>query len=170
MTVTAPLSGTGAGSAPPPAASSDAALALARIEPPRYLPFTMRGNEDDRARRFARAMQDYSNGDYQRAATGLRRVLADDPEDVETNFFLGIALLMTDDVDGGIERLRAAIARGDSLFRQLASLDVAKALVRKGDLAAAERELNRTITFQGSHRSEASDLLHRLQLLRRSSR
>jgi tetratricopeptide (TPR) repeat protein len=170
MTVTAPLSGTGAGSAPPPAASSDAALALARIEPPRYLPFTMRGNEDDRARRFARAMQDYSNGDYQRAATGLRRVLADDPEDVETNFFLGIALLMTGDVDGGIERLRAAIARGDSLFRQLASLDVAKALVRKGDLAAAERELNRTITFQGSHRSEASDLLHRLQLLRRSSR
>jgi TolA-binding protein len=167
---TAPTSATREDSTPPPIAPSDTVLALARIEPPRYVPFTTRGAEDERARRFDRAMQDYSNGDYQRAATGLRRVLADDSGDVETNFFLGIALLMTDDVDGAIERFRAVIARGDSPFRQVASLDLAKALMRKGDLAAAEQELSRTITLPGTHQSDASDLRRRLQLLRRSSR
>jgi tetratricopeptide (TPR) repeat protein len=167
---TAPLSATPGASTPSSIASSDSILALARVEPPRYVPFTVRGSDDERARRFDRAMQDYSNGDYQRAATGLRRVLEDDSEDVEANFFLGIALLMTDDVDGAIECLRTTIAHGDSPFRQVASLDLAKALMRKRDLAASERELNRTIVLQGSHRSEASDLLRRLQLLRRSSR
>jgi hypothetical protein len=167
---TAPTSATREDRTPPPIAPSDTVLALARIEPPRYVPFTTRGAEDERARRFDRAMQDYSNGDYRRAATGLRRVLADESGDVETSFFLGIALLMTDDVDGAIERLRAVMARGDSPFRLMASLDLAKALIRKGDLAAAEQELNRTITLPGSHQSDASDLLRRLQLLRRSSR
>jgi len=167
---TAPTSATPRDGIPPPIAPSDTVLALARIEPPRYVPLTTRGAEDERARRFDRAMQDYSSGDYQRAATGLRRVLADDSGDVETSFFLGIALLMTDDVDGAIERFRAVMARGDSSFRQVASLDLAKALMRKGDLAAAEQELNRTITLPGSHQSDASDLLQRLQLLRRSTR
>jgi hypothetical protein len=158
------------GKSAPSIPSTDAVLELARIDPPRYVPFTVRGAGDDRAGRFDRAMQDYSNGNYERAAIGLRRVLADDSEDVETNFFLGIALLMTDDVDRGIERLRVTIALGESSFRELASLDLGKVLIRKGDLAAAERELNRTITLQGSHRSEASDLLRALQALRRSSR
>jgi len=154
----------------PPAASPDAVLALARIDPPRYVPFTVRGADDERSRRFGRAMQDYSNADYQRAATGLRRVLTDGSEDVETDFFLGIALLMSDEVDAAIERLRATIAHGESPFRQVASLDLAKALMRKGDLAGAERELNRTITLPGSHRSEANGLLQKLQALRRGLR
>jgi tetratricopeptide (TPR) repeat protein len=161
--------------APPPVARAPMApaesiQALAAIDPPRYVPFAVRGADDERSRRFESAMRNYVAGDYRRASIGLRRMLADDPSDVEANFFLGIALLMTDDVDGAIQRLRQTVAQGASPFQQTASFDLSKALMRKGDLDAAEQELSRTIDLPGSHGADASNLLKQLRALRSGPR
>ncbi len=138
-------------------------VALARIEPPPYIPFRLRGNSESTA--FDRAMRDYADGDYAAASRGLRRALVDAPDDVATNFFLGVSLMMIDDADGAAARLRKTVQLGDSPFEQLADLYLAKALIRRGDLAGARRELTKTAKLPGSHAKEATDLLQELQPL-----
>jgi TolA-binding protein len=143
-------------------------VALGRIEPPPYLPFTLRGDSQSAA--FDRAMRDYVDGDYAAASRGLRRALVDTPDDVATNFFLGVSLMMIDDADGAAARLRKTMQLGDSPFEQLADLYLAKALIRRGDLPGARRELLKTAKLPGGHAKEASDLLQQLQSLENRTR
>src|SRR5262245_20309942 len=133
-----------------PAAIAPAILALARIDPPKYVALELRGDEP--APGFAAAMRAYAAGDYAAAASGLRRIARAGRPDVETDFFLGVSLLMSSDeaaAADAIDPLRRVIAHGDSPYRQLASLYLGKALIRRGDLDGADAEWERTRTLPG---------------------
>ena len=89
-------------------------VALARIDPPPYIPFQLRGDSQSTA--FDRAMRDYADGDYAAASRGLRRALVDAPDDVPTNFFLGVSLMMIGDAGGAVARLQKTVQLGDLPF------------------------------------------------------
>lgn len=145
---------------------SPAILALGKIDPPRYVALELRGAEG--ASGFDEAMRAYAAGRYTAAADGLRRVRRKEPGNRQVDFFLGVSLLMISDAaaDGdAIESLRRVASGGDS-YRQLASLYLGSALVRRGDLDGADAEWERTRQLPGAHADDAALLLHRLRSAR----
>jgi len=142
-----------------PSTLSPALLALATVNPPRYVASEARGPQPAG---FAEAMRAYSAEDYAAATTRLRLVQLSDRADVQVNFFFGVSLLMSArsiDVPEAIEPFTRVVTSGDATYRQLASLYLGKAHIRLGRLAAAEREWERTQTLPGTHAREAGDLL-----------
>src|SRR5262249_17332845 len=106
--------------APPPVAAApaptpQAILALAPIDPPRYVSLALRGAEG--APGFAEAMRAYAAGDYAGAAARLRRVRrSGGAADLETDFFFGVSLLMSSDAAADVEAidpLRRVVSQGD---------------------------------------------------------
>jgi predicted Zn-dependent protease len=146
------------------ARSHDALIAMARVDPPRDAPLAIR--TDDVPPFFNEAMAAYSARKYAAAADGLRRVITSEPDDVHANFFLAVSLLMTDDVDEAIDRLRQVIGSGDSPLRRTAGILMAKALIRTGDLNGAERELQEVSDAGGTRATDAANLLRRLRAAR----
>jgi len=149
----------------PQPASVPSLIELAQVRPPDYVPSTLRGAEDEATQRFRAAMRHYVKGDYAAAIPGLRASLKLDPQAIETNFFLGICYLMTDQTDAAIERLRRTVALGDSPYLEDAHLYLAKCHLRKDDAPAAWAELNITLQLQGEHEKEARELLQQVERL-----
>jgi hypothetical protein len=171
--------GPSAAAASAPAADSAAApapalVALARIEPPAFLSLTRRGPSTP----FDTAMARYAAGDYEAAARQLRPLIATAADRAPVRFFLGVSLLMTAQgpspqpgtLEDGIGELRQTIALGDTPYRATASLLLAKALIRAGDLDAAARQLERTTAMGGDAGAEAQALADRLRSARASQR
>jgi predicted negative regulator of RcsB-dependent stress response len=65
--------------------------------------------------------------------------------------------------------LRATIALGDSAYLEEAHLYLAKAFLRRNDLAAAEAQLKTLIQLRGSGSGEAQRLLTQLERLKNRS-
>jgi tetratricopeptide (TPR) repeat protein len=157
----------------PPAAPEAAAPAanpssaqLARFEPPRYEPLTLRGMPDEATARFQRGMEHYRKGEYERAVEHLRIAAGLDPEAAHAQFFLGISLLVLKQDDAAIDRLRRTIALGDSPYLEEAHFYLAKAFLRRNDIGAAETELKKLIQLRGSGSGEAKRLLTQVQKLK----
>jgi tetratricopeptide (TPR) repeat protein len=160
----------------PPAAPATAPVAagpsiaqLARFEPPRYEPLTLRGTPDEATARFQRGMEHYRKGDYARAAEDLRVASTLDPDAAHSRFFLGIAHLLLKQDDAGIDRLQATIALGDSPYLEDAHFYLAKAFLRRQDSRAAETQLKKLIQLGGSRTNEARGLLAQIQKLNERS-
>ena len=154
-----------------PSHSSVSSLtALGAIEPPRYVPVALRGNEDEATRKFQLAMQGYLKGNYAAAILGLRAALKLDPDATDARFYLGICYLLTDQTDRATAELRQTIALGDSPYLEGAHFFLAKAHLRKSEFAAAEDELIKVAGSHSSYRTEAAKLLDRIQTLRESQR
>ena len=170
--VLAPSEPPGSPSSPPaavrtPAARSPEILALAKIDPPRYVALELRGAES--APGFDKAMRSYAAGNYAAAADGLRRVRRKGPADPQVDFFLGVSLLMTNDpvADAeALEPLRRVVSTGSSPYRQLASLYLGAALVRRGDLDGAEAEWEQAGRLPGTRGADAASQLQRLRSAR----
>jgi tetratricopeptide (TPR) repeat protein len=142
---------------------------LARVEPPRYEPLTLRGAPDDATARFQRGMERYRKADYRGAVDNLRAAAALDPDSAHIAFFLGISHLMLGQDSAAIDRLRATIAIGDSPYFEDAHLYLAKAFLRRKDLGAAETELKKLIQLHGSGSGEARRLLTQVERLKEPS-
>jgi len=142
---------------------------LARFDPPTYTPVVLRGAQDDATRKFGVAMKYYQQGDYARAITGLREAAKLNPQDPGTIFFLGVSLLLADQTDDGIAVLQQSVALGDTPYLEEAHYYVAKAFLRKSDLAAAEAELQKTVQLKGDLESKAQELAKAIQALHRPS-
>lgn len=129
---------------------------LARVEPPRYLPLTMRGQAPDPA--FDEAMAFYARARYAEAAERLAPLVERDPQ---SRFFRGVALLMAGDGEAiaELERTAALEARPWSVA---ARYFLAKAHLRRKDVAAARRELALVVAAEGAYASEARRLLGEL--------
>jgi tetratricopeptide (TPR) repeat protein len=138
---------------------------LARVEPPRYEPPTLRNVPDEATARFLRAMERYGAADYARAVEGLRSAAKLDPDAPHIRFFLGVSHLMLGEDGAAIDRLRATIALGDSPYLEEAHWYLAKAYLRRKDLGAAESELKTLIQLRGRGSDEASRLLTQLERL-----
>jgi tetratricopeptide (TPR) repeat protein len=150
----------------PPPQSGPTLEQLARVEPPRYEPLRLRGVPDDATKRFQRGMEHYRKADYARAADELRAAAHLDPDGPHIPFFLGISHLMLNDDDAAIDRLQATTALGDSAYLEEAHWYLAKAFLRRKDLAAAEAELRRLVQLRGSRSGEAQRLLTQVERLK----
>jgi tetratricopeptide (TPR) repeat protein len=142
---------------------------LARVEPPRYEPLTLRGASNQATQRFQRGMERYSKADYRGAVADLHAAAELDPDAPHINFFLGISHLMLGQDDVAIDRLRATIALGDSPYLEEAHFYLAKAFLRRKDLDAAEGQLKELIQLRGSESGEARRLLTQVERLKERS-
>jgi tetratricopeptide (TPR) repeat protein len=131
---------------------------LARVEPPLYLPLTLRGPRDEAAERFEAAMQHYMERDYAGAIPGLTAAADLNPKAAHITFFLGICHLLADRPDAGIDWLQKTIALGDSPYLEEAHFYAAKARLRQGNIPAAQEELLRTIERRGQLEADARKL------------
>lgn len=140
---------------------------LAQVQPPPYVPATLRGPEDEARRQFRQAMQHYLKGDFQAAIPELRSAYRLDPKAPNIGFYLGACLLLTNDTDGAIKQLRAVTALGETPYLEEAHFYLAKAYLRKADLNGAQAEFNKTIQLQGERQKEAQELLDQIEILRK---
>jgi len=145
--------------------SRESLLALTRVEPPAFVPLTLRSADAPQA--FDDGMAAYAAQKYQDAAKALERVVAAKPGDVQANFYLAVSLLMTDDVGRAIDRLHVVLDAGDTPFRQTATILLAKGLIREGNLDEAERQLEETSRQSGARAAEARTMLDSLRAARR---
>jgi tetratricopeptide (TPR) repeat protein len=152
---------------PAPKARSEASLLeLARVEPPRYEPRTLRGAPDEATARFQRGMEQYRKGDYAAAVADLRAAAELDPDAAHVRFFLGISYLMLGQDHAAIDSLRAVIAHGDSAYLEDAYLYLAKAFLRRKDFRAADTQLKKLIQLRGPRSGEGRRLLTEMEKLK----
>ena len=142
---------------------------LARFDPPTYTPAVLRGAQDEPMRKFRVAMKHYQRGDYAGAISGLREAAKLNPKDAGALFFLGVSYLLSDKTDEGIAALQQSVALADTPYLEEAHYYLAKAFLRKGDLAAARRELEEVVRLEGDHEDEARRLLQQVAALGKDS-
>ncbi len=142
---------------------------LARFDPPTYVPAVLRGAEDEPMRKFQMAMKRYQQGDYTRAVAALRAVAKLNPKDPGVLFFLGVSHLLAGQTDDGIAALQQCVALGDMPYLEEAHYYLAEGFLRKGDLAAARRELEEVVRFKGDKEDAAQRLLQQLAALGKNS-
>ena len=136
---------------------------LARVDPPRYEPPTLRDVPDEATARFLRGMEHFRKADYMNAVEDLRRAAESDPGAAHIRFFLGVTHLMLGQDDAAIDRLRATIALGDSAYLEEAHWYLAKALLRQKNVNAAQTELKTVVTLKGMRSREAQQLLNDIE-------
>ncbi len=151
---------------PRPASPPVVALSvLARVEPPVYIPMTLRGPRDEAAEKFDAAMRRYTDGDYAGAIPELDAAADLNPKSPRTAFFLAICNLVTDQLESAVSGLQKTIALGDSPYLEEAHFYLAKARLRQGDVPAARQELVRTIERHGRLQPDARRLLAQVEAL-----
>ena len=161
-------------SAPPtqtmqPGPAGPSLAELARFDPPPYTPAVLRGAQDAPMRKFRVAMKHYQQGDYAGAILGLRRTAKLNPKDAGALFFLGVSYLLSGQTNEGIAALQQSVALGDTPYLEEAHYYLAEGFLRKGDLAAARRELEEVVRLEGDHEDEARRLLQQLAALGKDS-
>jgi hypothetical protein len=81
----------------PPAPAPVVALSvLARVEPPHYIPLSLRGPRSEAAARFDAAMRRYAARDYAGAVPDLSAAARLSPSSPHVSFFLAICQLLSD--------------------------------------------------------------------------
>jgi Tfp pilus assembly protein PilF len=88
---------------------------------------------------FAKGVVAFSRKDYPRAEEHFSAVLREQPQNPRAIYYLGQILFLSDRIDEAVERFRQALALGPEMT--LVRVDLAQALIRRGDFAAAETEL-----------------------------
>jgi TolA-binding protein len=135
---------------------------LARVEPPVYIPLTLRGPRDEAAEKFDSAMRRYADGDFAGAMPGLASAAGLNPKAANAAFFLAVCQLLTDQPEDAVEGFQRTIALGESPYLEEAHFYLAKTRLRQGDVAAARQELERTIRRRGRLETDARTLLAQL--------
>jgi len=136
---------------------------LARVEPPPYTVVVLRGVEDEALQTFRKAMQHYVTADYAKAIPGLREAAKADAQNATFNFYLGASYLLSDQTDSAIESFRKTVSIGNVAYSEPAHFYLAKAYLRKKDMAAAEDELQQTIRLRGNNAAAADEILRQLR-------
>ncbi|HYM75252.1 MAG TPA: tetratricopeptide repeat protein [Candidatus Dormibacteraeota bacterium] len=136
---------------------------LARVEPPPYSGVVLRGAEDESHETFHKAMQFYVKGDYAKAIPGVRAAAEASPQSASFNFYLGACYLLAGQTDPAIVSFRQTVSLGDPAYSESAHFYLAKAYLRKKDVARAKDELQKTVQFHGSLESEAAEILRQLR-------
>lgn len=152
--------------ASPPAAREPVAVqpdldALASFTPPPYLSLRTRAAESPTDRAFDAAMESYNAGRYDRAADLLAEVVKRSPDHEAASLFFGISLLAGGRPADAVEPLTRVIER-DGTHTGLARLMLARAHLRRKDVAAARRELETVTAGADPEASQARALLKAL--------
>ncbi len=160
----APAPAPEAPAAPPPSPAPVVALSvLASVDPPAYIPLSLRGPRNEAVARFDAAMRRYVARDYAGALPDLSAAARLSPNSAHVSFFLAICQLLTDQLDVAVVGLQNTIALGDSPYLEEAHYYLAKARLRQGDVRAAQTELKRTIELKGQLEADARRLLTQVE-------
>jgi TolA-binding protein len=135
---------------------------LARVEPPPYSAMVLRDAEDESHKTFRKAMQFYVSRDYKHAIPGVRAAVKASPQNASFNFYLGACYLLAGQTDPAIVSFRLTVSLGDPAYSESAHFYLAKAYLRKKEVARAKDELLKTVQFHGSQEAEAAELLRQL--------
>ena len=114
---------------------------------------------------FKSGMDAYVEKRYEDAVVLLQAAMKEEPRAVDTNFYLGISLLMRGKPKESVGPLQTA-ANEKSPYAQSAHFFLAKAYLQTADFARAENELQIAASMPGRRASEASSLLARVHALR----
>jgi cytoskeletal protein RodZ len=136
---------------------------LALFVPPPYVPLQTRGAGDAQMQAFASAMARYNAKDYQAAAEQLKTLADAQPDAAYVQFFLGIALLMTDKPAEARQALDRAASSGTAPFNDEAHFYLAKGALRERDVERATRELQLAVQREAGPAGEAARLLRELK-------
>jgi len=136
---------------------------LARVEPPLYSAMVLRDAEDESHETFHKAMQFYVNRNYTKAIPGVRAAVKASPQTASFNFYLGACYLLAGQTDAAIVAFRQTISLGDPAYSESAHFYLAKAYLRRKDVARAKDELQKTVHFHGSMEAEATEILRQLR-------
>ena len=139
---------------------------LTRVEPPPYIPLTVRSADDWRAR-FDDAMAAYAIGRYAEAAESLEIVASRQPSAASVRFFLGVSYLMLDRTDDAVGALQRCVDIADPAYADDARFFLAKAWLRKGNREAATSALDAVSRSNGPRAPEARNLQKTLAGLNR---
>ena len=135
---------------------------LARVEPPPYSDMVLRGAEDEADETFHKAMQFYVSRDYTHAIPGVRAAAKASPQTASFNFYLGACYLLAGQTDPAIVSFRQTISLGDPAYSESAHFYLAKAYLRKKEVARAKDELQKTVQFHGNLEAPAAEILRQL--------
>jgi tetratricopeptide (TPR) repeat protein len=135
-------------------------LVLARVTAPQYTASNLRSASGNGEERFRAAMAKYSAGEYAAAAEGLRGM-----KTAAARFYLGIAELMTGNLEEAVTHLRDTAAMGETPYLEEAQFFLAKALLGEKNVAGAAVELEQTIALRGDREAEARRLLEQVRAL-----
>ena len=137
---------------------------LARVDPPPYEPRRLRSGSENRD--FVAGMERYQAGDYTGAAARLEAAVAADSAFEPARFYLGASQIVAGNPRAAVVTLAPIASRVESPFAEEARFLTAKAHLQAGDVAAATRELDRTIELRGEREAEARRIKAALANLR----
>jgi len=130
--------------------------ALAAVEPPAYVRPTLRGGSQSVAsERFQEGMKRYEKRDYSSATRLLEEAVGLKPDLQPALFYLGVCQLITDQPDEAIATLSSLVRNEESPYLEESHWFLAKAFLKKLDLASARKELEVVIKLNGTHLSDA---------------
>jgi len=136
-------------------------LLLARFDPPAYSSESQ--TDEATPKTFQRAMARYAKRDFAGAIPELRAAAAAEPDLWAARYYLGICLLLANDVPAGIAELRAVIAAPASRYQEPARFYLAKALLGQQDPDAAREQLEAVVRMHGELEQQARALLAQIQ-------
>lgn len=146
-----------------PPASGVAPLAqLAKVEPPRYIPKSLRSAESEAELRYREAMAEYQKGRFAEAIPGLEAALDLDPELTPARFFLGATYLMEGEAGRAIDSFTQVLESGDSDYREQALWLQGKTFLKVGDIDSARRDLEKVVLMDGALASQAREVVDQL--------
>lgn len=138
---------------------------------PAYAPSTIRGGKGGTATaRFQEGMQRYLQQNYSAAAGLLEEAVRQDPDRQPALFYLGISHLMLGEPDKAIGVLSKLTRMETNPYQEESHWYLAKAFLKKRDLASAQMELEAVVPLNGPHLSEAKQALEMITNVAKESR
>ena|SRR5437879_3968092 len=131
---------------------------LAAMEPPASPGEQPVVNASKQEPLFAEAMKYYRQRDYSQASFALQRATAQQPDNPEIRFYLGVCYLLTSDIRAGIRELRVAEGLGASPYADRVHFYLAKAFLKQKDNTNAIRELTAIVNNGGNLAEPAKKL------------
>ena len=129
---------------------------LASVEAPPYISLTLRGGSRSAAtEQFQKGMELYGRRDFAGASGLLDQAVALKPDLQPALFYLGISELMADQPDKAIATFSRLTRIEDTSYAEDSHWFLAKAFLKKQDLASARKQLELVLTLNGSHLAEA---------------
>lgn len=149
----------------PPQADGPGLQLLARVDPPAYLPSTLRGPGTDGPDDMETAMQLYSSRRYREAIPALAAVVekTSGNRQLMAELYLSICQLVARQPATATKTLNRLIQAGDSPYLEEAHFYLAKAYLQANRPGLAEQELRRTVDLHDSLERKAAQLLREVR-------
>jgi hypothetical protein len=144
-----------------PLPASAAASQLADLALPAFQASNLRG--ESRNPQFEEGMKAYARRDCAGAVKALAQIPAEDEDARAARFYSGVCQMHSGDLAGASQRLRSVAGAGDSPQQEAAFYYLAQIALKGNDVAAARRDLSRTVQLRGDFEARARAELIRLR-------